>query len=112
MAASSTVRCPFRAQASEDSHTASQDSLRGLLCWPVSGRYSEKVGRPVSLSLMMHRALDLLARPLKRLLPCHGLKASPRPLEAPHSAISAGLPFGDSGGRIALSGLEIGLVRV
>ena len=52
MAVPSVVRRSFHAQASEDSYTASQESLRGLLFWPVSGRYSEKVGGPVSLSLM------------------------------------------------------------
>ncbi len=60
MAVPSVVRRSFHAQTSGDSYTASQESLRGPSLWPVSGRYSEKVGRPVSLSLMMHRALDLL----------------------------------------------------
>jgi hypothetical protein len=41
-----------------------------------------------------------------------GLKSRSRLLEAPHSAISGWPPLGDSGGKIALSGLEIGLGEV
>ncbi len=43
---------------------------------------------------------------------CFPLKSRSRLLEAPYSAISGCLAFGDSGGKIALSGLEIGVGAV